>query len=262
MQRLTQRLWSHCANWHVGDLAWQRFQHVGRESEWQFELWERDGEVAAWAWEQRGEDLYLQVDPACADLADEVLKRFPGREVMILDAEHHLVAALERHGYVRQDGEYQVFMTHDLRDLPEVEVPEGFTVRPITEADLARRVEVHREVWHPSRVTEESYRNVMAAWPYRADLDWVVEAPDGRFAASCLIWFDDENRVGELEPVGTHPDFRRMGLGAAVCHGAMRALRDLSAEQAIVYPFHGKAAEEFYERLGFRPYARTLNYSR
>ncbi|HEX7301410.1 GNAT family N-acetyltransferase [Lentzea sp.] len=262
MQRLTRRLWSHSANWHVGDLAWQRFQHTGRESEWQRELWERDGEVAAWAWERQGRTLYLQVDPAHPDLADEVLERFPDREVMILDAEQHLVAALERHGYARQDGEYQVFMTHDLRELPQVEVPEGFTVRSITEADLARRVEVHQAVWHPSRLTEESYRAVMAAWPYRADLDWVVEAPDGRFAAKCLIWLDDHNRVGELEPVGTHPDFRRTGLGAAVCYGAMRALRDLGADQAIVYPFHGGAAEKFYESLGFRPYARTLNYAR
>lgn len=262
MQRLTQRLWSRSANWHVGDLAWQRFEHVGRESEWQFELWHRDGEVAAWAWEQRGTDLYLQVDPAHPDLADEVLKRFPGREVMILDAEHHLIAALERQGYAPKNGDHQVFMTHDLRDVPEPSVPEGFTVRPITEADLARRVEVHRRVWHPSRVTEESYRNVMAAWPYRPDLDWVVEAPDGRFAAYCLVWLDDQNRVGELEPVGTHPDFRRRGLGAAACHGAVRALRDLGAEQAIVYPVHGNPAETFYLRLGFRPYARTVTYSR
>ncbi|WP_143116517.1 GNAT family N-acetyltransferase [Lentzea xinjiangensis] len=261
MQRLTQRLWSQRSIWHVGDLAWQRFSHVGREREWQFELWERDGQVAAWAWEQRDAGLLLQVDPAHPDLADEVLARFPGREVVVLDAEHHLIDALERHGYTRQDGRYQVFMTHDLRDLPEPEVPEGFTVRSVTEADLARRVEVHQRVWHPSRVTEESYRNVMAAWPYRSDLDWVVEAPDGRFAAYCLIWLDDHNRVGELEPVGTHPDFRRAGLGRAACLGAMRALRALSADQAVVYPVHDRPAKQFYEHLGFRPYARTLNYA-
>ncbi|WP_112261855.1 GNAT family N-acetyltransferase [Lentzea terrae] len=262
MQRLTERLWSRRSNWHVGDLAWQRFEHVGREPEWQFELWHRDGEVAAWAWEQRGTDLFLQVDPACADLADEVLKRFPGRKVMVLDAEDHLIAALERQGYSAQDGQYQVFMSHDLAGLPEVELPAGFTVRSITEADLAQRVEIHQRVWHPSRVTEESYRNVMAAWPYRTDLDWVVEAPDGRFAAYCLVWLDARNRVGELEPVGTHPDFRRLGLGRAACFGAMRALRDLGAEQAIVYPVHGLPAEKFYLQLGFGPYARTLTYAR
>ncbi|MFI6096595.1 GNAT family N-acetyltransferase [Lentzea sp. NPDC051213] len=262
MQRLTQRIWSQRSNWHIGDLAWQRYEHVGREHEWQFEVWERDGEVAAWAWAQQDSDLFLLVDPAHPDLADEVLKRFPDRQVMILDAEQHLIAALERQGYAPKDGWHQIFMTHDLRDLPDPVVPEGFTVRSITEADLAQRVEVHQKVWHPSRVTEESYRNVMAAWPYRPDLDWVVEAPDGRFAAYCLMWPDEQNRVGELEPVGTHPDFRRMGLARAACFGAMRALRELGAEQAIVYPVHDKPALKFYEQLGFQPYARTLTFAR
>jgi hypothetical protein len=52
--------------------------------------------------------------------------------------------------------------------------------------DPARRVAVHRAAWHPSRVTVDSYRNVMAAWPYRATLDWVIEAPDGRVGRGAL----------------------------------------------------------------------------
>ncbi len=48
---------------------------------------------------------------------------------------------------------------------------------PSSPGDLAERVAIHRDVWAPSRVTEESYANVMAAWPYRASLDCVVEAP-------------------------------------------------------------------------------------
>ena len=88
--------------------------------------------------------------------------------------------------------------------------------------DLAERVAIHRDVWEPSRVTESSYRGVMVEWPYRGSLDCVVEAPDGRFAAYCLVWPDDENRVGELEPVGVREEFRRRGLGAAVCTFALR----------------------------------------
>ena len=48
-------------------------------------------------------------------------------------------------------------------------------------------------VWAPSRVTQASFTKVRAAWPYRASLDCVVEAPDGRFAAYCHVWPDDEN---------------------------------------------------------------------
>jgi GNAT superfamily N-acetyltransferase len=81
-------------------------------------------------------------------------------------------------------------------------------------------------IWEPSRVTESSYRNVMAEWPYRGSLDCVVEAPDGRFASYVLVRPDDENGVGLFEPVGTRAEFRRRGLGAAVCTFGLRRLHE------------------------------------
>jgi GNAT superfamily N-acetyltransferase len=106
----------------------------------------------------------------------------------------------------------------------------------------------------------------MAAWPYRTALDWVVEAPDGRFAAQCLIWLDERNAVGELEPVGTLPEFRREGLARAVCLAALHAAHHAGAREAVVYPVinHPKSAGALplYRDLGFRPYARTLTFTR
>src|SRR4051794_22722208 len=93
-----------------------------------------------------------------------------------------------------------------------------------------------------------------------------IASPSRRTSASpsyCLAWLDDENRVGELEPVGTHADFRRRGLAAAVCAFALRRLREEGAELAVVYA-RGNAAyagpKQLYESLGFRPHARTVTY--
>ena len=102
---------------------------------------------------------------------------------------------------------------------------------------------------------------MQASWPYRASLDCVVEAPDGRFAAYCLIWPDDENRVGELEPVGVRDEFRRRGLGAAVCSFALRRLYEEGGRQAIVYCV-SEAACGLYESIGFRRHATLVGYSR
>lgn len=257
--------------WHVGDLAWQRNQHLGREAEWPTALWENGDDVVAWGWARLPGELSMQVDPARPELASEVLDWFAGvaegvRTVTVLDAETHLIDTLTRHGYVRQDSpDFECCMAHSLTELPEPVLPRGYRVRPIRgEEDLAKRVALHRVVWHPSRVTEDSYRNVMAAWPYRTGLDWVVEAPDGRFVANCLIWLDEHNGVGELEPVGTDPDFRRMGLGRAVCLAAMRALGGTGARQAVVYPVHGRhpGSIPLYADLGFQQYARTLTYAK
>jgi ribosomal protein S18 acetylase RimI-like enzyme len=113
-------------------------------------------------------------------------------------------------------------------------------------------------VWAPSRVTVESFANVQAAWPYRADLDCIVETAAGSFAAYCLAWLDPENRVGELEPVGTHPDHRRRGLASAVCRFTHHRLRKEGAEVAIVYSLAGSDATALYESIGMREHARSL----
>lgn len=270
MQELIRRIWSPATCWHIGDLAWQRFQHVGREAEWPTALWESEGEVVAWGWTHLPGELSLAVDPAHPELAAEVLAWFEDvataePTVTILDAETHLIAALEERGYTRHDDPpFSSCHSRSLADLPAPELPDGFVARPVREGDLARRVEVHREVWAPSRLTEESYENVMRAWPYRASLDWIVEAPDGRFAAQCLIWLDELNAVGELEPVGTLSDFRRLGLGRAVCLAALHALLEAGGRQAVVFPTVGHpksvGAVPLYEALGFRAYARTLTY--
>jgi ribosomal protein S18 acetylase RimI-like enzyme len=153
-------------------------------------------------------------------------------------------------GYERSDASY-TYYARNVDDLPTLNLPHGFTAHTVGADDYAARVAVHRAVWEPSRVTEDVYRHVMQTWPYRADLDCVVEAQDGTFAAYVLCWYDPANQVGEFEPVGTHPAFRRRGLGAAACAYALARLRDAGAEQAIVYA-SDPAAHALYESVGFR----------
>ena len=89
----------------------------------------------------------------------------------------------------------------------------------------------------------------------------VVEAPDRRFAAYCLLWPDDENGVGELEPVGVREEFRRRGLGAAVCTFALHRLYEEGGRQGIVYCVTDEACG-LYESIGFRRHATLVGYSR
>ena len=154
------------------------------------------------------------------------------------------------------------FNVRDLQEPPAPPtLPDGFRYRTFGPDDLAERVAIHRDVWAPSRVTEESYVNVMAEWPYRPSLDCVVEAPDGRFAAYCLVWLEDENAVGELEPVGVREEFRRRGLGAAVCTFALRRLYEEGGRHGIVSCITDPACE-LYRAVGFRRHATLMGYSR
>jgi len=261
MQRLAveqRRLLGPRAQWHVGDIAWGRWQHEGREHEWELRQWDD----RAWSW--------LRLDRATLDcdvhrdhgeLLDEILDEPRAQTAYAFEDDAKARSVLARHGFATP-GETLHFYARDLAERPELPLlPDGFRERTVEGADLAERVAVHRDVWAPSRVTESSYANVRAAWPYRSSLDCVVEAPDGRFAAYALLWPDDVNRVGELEPVGVRAEFRRRGLGAAVCLAALARWHDEGGRQAIVYCMTDSACA-LYESIGFRRHATLVAYAR
>jgi len=271
MQAVTAATWrieGPHAPQHVGDVAWMRYQHSGREHEWRVRIWQRGGEDVAWAWvREPTSTLFWCLRPEVREaLVDEVMEWAQVRIVEVQSTDAISRAALERHGYAL-DADARVLAIHDreLRDEREVETPPGFRLRTVGPDDLAARAELHQVVWAPSRLTEESYGNVQAAWPYRRELDCVVEGPGGRLVAYCLAWLDPDNRAGEFEPVGTHPDFRRIGLGSAVCRFALRRLEEEGATRAVVYALvdsEDPGAKALYESVGFVETSRFLRYTR
>ncbi len=136
---------------------------------------------------------------------------------------------------------------------PEAPLPAGFSVRAVGgPEEWQRRVDAHRAAFAPSRFTLEGYRNVRAVPIYREDLDLVAVAPNGDFAAYCLVWYDPASRIGEYEPVGAHPDWRRHGAARAVVTEGLRRLHALGAEWAIVLTSSDNTpALRLYESCGF-----------
>ena len=266
MQQLASELWRRqapLASTHVGDLPWRMYQHIDRLSRDRVELWVDDDVVVGWGWLDVGDsELDFEVHPDRLDLVAEIIEWSGARSVWQLETHAERVREIERAGYARRDDHWYEHMVRSLDDLPSPVVPEGYRAHSMADGDLARRVEVHRAAFAPSRVVVESYGAVTRAFPYRAALDRVVAAPDGAYAAFALGWLDADNRVGELEPVGTHPEHRRKGLAAAVSLAALHALRDAGAKTGLVYSVGRSEATRVYERIGFASLARHVRFER
>jgi ribosomal protein S18 acetylase RimI-like enzyme len=274
MQRLVQDAWRVAgprSRRHVGDLAWGTYSIAGLDHEWERRLWEDGGRVVAWGWLFRPATLEWQLDPRRPELLDGVLDWFEEAaqgspfETTALADDAPAVERLVARGYEKAVGApWFAYLLRDLSDVPEPEAPDGYTLTAVRgEEDVERRAEVHRAAWEPSRHTVESCRDVMRAWPYRPELDCVAEAPDGSFASYVLAWYDDENRLGELEPVGTVPAHRRRGLARAVSLYALQRLRDAGAERAIVLPRGDDGypiPKLLYESIGFRLHSRSVAF--
>jgi ribosomal protein S18 acetylase RimI-like enzyme len=257
-----------------GDLHWWLYQHTNKLDEVRIALWEHGRRLVGWTWLWLPGALFsfLAEDMRTPSAFEQQLDWFEAEaggaratelQADILDRHDELRSVLKARGYTLVADESMQHMLRSLDDLPPAPPVDGFELRAVRlPEELEARVDVHRAAFAPSRVTPESYANVVARAPYRRELDWVAAAPDGRHAAFCLVWLDSANGVAEMEPVGTHPDFRRRGLASAVCLAALGEARRLGAREGLVYAVTGDPSVALYESLGFRSRARHLVYSR
>jgi ribosomal protein S18 acetylase RimI-like enzyme len=143
-------------------------------------------------------------------------------------------------------------------------LPRGYVIRPLAgRHEIAARVEAHRAAFPPSRLTIEKYERLLTLPHYRFEDDLVIEAPDGSFAAFAMAWWDPDGRVGEFEPVGTHPAHRRRGLSRALLTWGLQRYAERGARVVQVYSDAAyPAAEALYETLGFARRAFHRRYQR
>lgn len=181
----------------------------------------------------------------CLHLADT-------RSTLVNDNDTAYKTLLTDHGYTAS-GTWR-YMELSLRDLsPSLPLPSGFIVRSVaSDQEAPLRAAVLAAAFN-APLQPERYQRFMHALGYVRDLDIVVVAPDGQFAAFAMIWIDQHSKIGQFEPVGTAPAYRRHGLGQAVLVEGLRRMQQHGAERAIVVV---EAAEEaavrLYESVGFR----------
>ncbi len=206
-------------------------------------------------------EIFLQRHPDHPELLDEMLRYAEERfrdprenRVFIVAYERDRVLrdVLGERGYVEKPDIAMPYLEIELTGLPAPTLPPGFTVRTMAEEnDVERRRELFGRAFdYPDPEDWPSgfaYRELQRAPDYRKEHDLVLVAPDGTYAACCIIWHDAANRMGHLEPVGTHPDFRRRGLARAVVLHGLHKLAGLGATRVPMV-----STVPLYEAIGFR----------
>lgn len=144
-------------------------------------------------------------------------------------------------------------------------LPAGYIIRPLAgEDEVEAYVQLHRAAFESRNMTVEWRTRTLRCTEYLPGLDLVAVAPDDRLAAFCVCWLDKDSKgrpSGQVEPLGVHKDFRRLGIGRATLSEGLRRLHLNGAERVYVETDkYRDAAMELYESVGFRPVRDVLVY--
>jgi len=270
---------------HCGDLHWWLF-YLDPDFEQRLFLAEHGptGSVIGWVLLSprfRAFDVFVHPDPtlceqrqALALWAEEQLRAIAlaqgGKDLNTMWVSEHdsqLITHLESRGFTRSDSHMHAMERPLDDDLPEPQLPPEYRLRSVAgEHEVCQRAAVAHAAFESSKPIErytEGALHFMRSPVYTPELDLVAVAPGGIFAAFCLCWLDPVNQVGHFEPVGTHPDFRRQGLGAAVLNAGLRKMWACGMKTASVcVESDNPAAHSLYEAVGFRAVHRIYTYAK
>jgi GNAT superfamily N-acetyltransferase len=147
--------------------------------------------------------------------------------IVALDGNPNREAALHDCGFER-DRIYGILRIRDVRaPIPDYSLPDGYTIRAvIPQTDFPKIAENIRIVFsHGDWFTAEILEGLSQSSFYNPELDLVVVAPDRSIASFCTFRMDPPSRITELEPMGTHPDHRRLGLAKALLSEGFKRLK-------------------------------------
>lgn len=156
--------------------------------------------------------------------------------------------------------------------LAEAVIPPGFTIRPVDAAhDIPAYVALGNaafaEHWGHHDDTEADMRHMMLEPGYRPELDLLAIAPSGELAGFCICTLDAiflQKDYGFVLGLGTHPNYRGIGLGRALLLAGMHRLQEqgLSGADISVDGENPTGAVQLYESVGFVAYETWVSFFR
>ncbi len=263
---------------HRGDLQWWLFYSDIPLATWlsNIYLWFEKERLIGWALlspEKQSFDVFvlphLRGSSREAEILAWSLEHMSAVEnfesIWIAEEDDVRIRWMESHGF-KLAQEYAPYFKRSLSGpLDGPPLPEGFSIRCSRgEEDARLRAVCSHAAFRSTKPFEEYWPRTlrfMQSPVYVPEHEIFVVAPSGEVAAYCIIWTDEVTRLGHFEPVGTHPDFQRKGLGKSLLYEGLRRLKSEGMNEADVCTnYDNPPAIGLYESVGFQKSTILLTY--
>ena len=220
--------------------------------------------------ENRGEAFFqLEKLDFSDDLLNEFINyaelKFPAKNesgvfinLRVNENSYHLKEIVKQRGYILQNWKETTASLLINQDC-DVIIPEGFRIVDSTTVSNYQKGLAHGRAFGyykndqpDDTMGERAVASLINAPDYKPGLDLSIVDKNDEIAAFATVWYDKSNQIGILEPVGTIPKYRKMGLGKAVIYEGINRIGKRGAKKMYV-----GSDQKFYLSIGF-----TVEYSK
>jgi ribosomal protein S18 acetylase RimI-like enzyme len=271
---------NHCGYLHPGDIPHHLFNGNKHHNPAEvMTIWEDDHGVAAWLLvgpRHKSYDAQVRPDLRGNEFERDVLAYADERTIELMrqydidgnciygdafQGDTDRIKLLKELGWKPDNEEPYILNRAEISAIEVPALPDGFSFRSAKGVeDAADLADVHNASFKVNW-TPKLYQNVMESPGYAPEREFVIQAPDGTFAAFTVTWHDHLNRTGLFEPVGTHSEYRRRGFGRAIVLYGMQQMAAAGMKFATVAHFGtNNAARGLYQSCGFKPWYKLDGY--
>lgn len=210
-------------------------------------LWyDESGGLAGIAVSEYGKNsIYTQVNPEYPEIEKEMIpwiidvwtKNKPQLEMYVYDSDNERKNLLSGFGFEElKDAGWM--REYDLRNpLDHVPLSPGFTIQRLSENRNYQSLldAVNAAFDRSFKLPMEWLKSKILKAPSMSE-EWQLSAvtTDGEHASFCFAWIDRKNKIAEIEPIGTRPEYQKRGLAKAMVAECFRMLLDEGIDLAYI----------------------------
>ncbi len=214
---------------HPGDVGWAWVAGADAVLQSLRAWWEHDRPVAIGL--QDGPALRLTVAPdrwRDEALADRIVADLPAVEAVEAPDGTRVRELLHDRGWTTGES-WTPLQLHLTDPVPST----ALDVQVVSAPDLDDFLAVHQAAWDSSRFDRTRWQQ-MAGGPLFDRARCLLGRSDGVPVAGITVWSAGTGRPGLIEPLGVHPDHRRLGHGREITLAGASQLRELGASSVLV----------------------------
>jgi ribosomal protein S18 acetylase RimI-like enzyme len=229
---------------HIVDFPY-RATSTWQDHDCDFGVWKKDDEILAWAvfqpawWNldyavhplERGSNLEKEIfawgKEQMMVYGNRTGEDFYGSVEFFENASNteQTIETLVLLGFEKFDWSTIRFEIDLHQDFPRPQLPDGYMIRPLHgKSEVQEYVSLHRAVFGSEKMTTEWRMRMLEHPSYRPEIDLVVVNTENKLVGFCICWLWQD--IGQIEPLGVHPDYQGIGLGRALELAAYQTLRN------------------------------------